>query len=104
MQPNSSDSDSTVQDTEEGSDAERFDAIGATTLEAVGEKASCVMECNCACNYAIGAAALWVLAMQSAYKSGPVSLPKSEEAGPPPMPERMAKALDAKGKVAAKAA
>ena len=79
-------------------------AIGATTLEVVGEKASCVMECNCACNYAIGAAALWVLAMQSAYKSGPVSLPKSEEAGPPPMPERMAKALDAKGKVAAKAA
>ena len=35
----------------------------------------------------------------------PVSLPKSEEAVPPTvMPERMAKALDAKGKVAAKAA
>ena len=80
-------------------------AVGATTLEAVTEKASCVMECSCACNYAIGAAALWVLAMQSAYKSGPVSLPKSEEAVPPTvMPERMAKALDAKGKVAAKAA
>ena len=49
-------------------------------------------------SYAIGAAAVWLLAIQAAWRSGPKAPPKGDVA-PPPVP-----VLDSNGKVAAKAA
>ena len=73
--------------------------MGAVQWEDVAKKASCVMECDCARSYAIGFGLVWLLAISSALKSGPAPLPK-DAVVPPPVPE----IVDAKGKVAAKAA
>ena len=74
-------------------------AVGAVQFDQLAEKASCVASCSCLRSYAIGAAALWLLAMQAALKSGVKMPPKSDEQSAPPVP-----AIDASGKVAAKAA
>ena len=76
-------------------------AVGAVEYEQLSNTWSCVYNCACTRSYAIGALALWLLAMQAALRSGAKAPPKSDKAAaaPPPVPE-----LDANGKVAAKAA
>jgi len=76
--------------------------FGYVSSAQLSEKASCVMECQCARSYVIGALALWALGIQAALKSAPKAPPKDGEAecatDKAPLP------TVPKGKVAAKAA
>lgn len=60
-------------------------ATNVVQFEDVSKKASCIMECDCARSWAIGAALIYLLAIQSAFKSGKKALPKSEDAVAPPV-------------------
>lgn len=75
-------------------------ATGVTDVSTVIQKATCIADCDCARSYAIGAALVWMLGIQSVWRgAGGTRLPaKSEQSTTPPV------LFDAKGKVAAKAA
>ena len=78
-------------------------ATEATTLAEIEKAASCIAECACLSNYAIGGAALWLMSVKAAYNYGaPKPLPK-ESANAVPLP-KAAGDKDANGKLAAKAA
>ena len=75
-------------------------ALGAVEFEQLRKTAECVASCECMRSYAIGAAVLWLLAIQGAMRSGAKTPPKSDEPlAAPPMPE-----MDLSKKLAAKAA
>ena len=74
-------------------------ATGMTEMAAVVEKVSCISECDCARSYAIGGVLVWLLAIQGVWRgSGDSSASKPFQSTAPPA------TLDAKGRVAAKAA
>ena len=72
---------------------------GMTSLSNATEAASCVLNCSCLCSYAYGALALYVLAIQKAYTSCSDTKVGAINGKAAPV-----LALDANGKVAAKAA
>ena len=60
--------------------------LGAVEMEQVKKFSSCVASCDCARSYAIGGAAVWLLAIQAAAKSGPKAPPKDVPVAPPVPP------------------
>ena len=74
---------------------------GLLSWEQLAQSAECVMSCQCARSYAIGALIAWAYGMQRLYKSAPLP-PKA--AMPPVLDAQQVQHAELKGKVAAKAA
>ena len=76
-------------------------ATGLLSYDALARSADCVMSCQCARSYALGALAVWMYGIQRLYTSAP---PPTKAAMPPVLDSQHVQEAELKGKVAAKAA